>query len=134
MDTLKIFQEYAGLKDRQKLILWQMEHEVSRNILQILKYITVHKFIRNMEEQYGFLRLRRTSHGSLRYKELQDLVSEYRDYLDMSVKMNYDTKNSFVLYPKDLQKSHDKTAHLFKQKKDVLMKQNFTAIYHQLSG
>ncbi len=134
MDTLKIFQEYAGLKDRQKLLLWQMEHEVSRDILPILKYMTVHKFIRYMDRQYSFLRLRRTPHGSLRYKKMQDLISEYRDYLEICRKMNYDMKNSFVLYPTDLQKSHDKTAHRFKQKKDALMKQKFTAVYQQLLG
>lgn len=65
---------------------------------------------------------------------MQDLVTEYRDYLDMCRRMGYDMKNSFVLYPKDLQKSHDKTARRYERKKDTLIKRNFIAVYRQLSG
>ena len=134
IDMLKAFQEYAGLKDRQQLFLWLLEHKVKYNVLPILKHMTVRKFIGYMENQYAFLRLRKTPHGSLRYKEMQALVTEYRDYLDMCCRMGYDMKNSFVLYPKDLQKSHDKTAHRYGQKKDTLIKRNFIAVYRQLSG
>lgn len=133
-DTLKAFQEYAGLKDRKRLLLWQMEHEVEHNIPPILKHMTVHKFIRYIDSQYGFLRLRKSPYGTLRYKKMQDLVTEYRDYLDMCRRMGYDMKNSFVLYPKDLQKSHDKTARRYERKKDTLIKRNFIAVYRQLSG
>lgn len=55
----------------------------------------------------------------MRYKDMQDLVSEYRDYLDMCHKLGYDMENSFVLYPKDLQKSHDKAARRIKHRKDT---------------
>ena len=134
VNMLKAFQEYAGVKDRQRLFLWQLKHKVKLNIPPILKHMTVHKFIRYMEKQYSFLRLRKTPHGSLRYKEMQDLVTEYRDYLDMCRRMGYDMKNSFVLYPKDLQKSHDKTARRYEQKKDALIKHDFIAVYKQLSG
>lgn len=134
MDTLKTFQEYDRLKDRQQLLRWQMEHKVRRDILPILKDMSIHKFIRYLDRQYGFLRLRKTPQGTLRYKEMRNLVSEYRDYLDMCRKMDYDMKNSFVLYPKDLQKSHDKAARQYKHKKDVKMKQKFIAVYQKLSG
>ncbi len=134
VDMLKAFQEYAGVKDRQRLFLWQLKHKVKLNIPPILTHMTVHKFIRYMEKQYSFLCLRKTPHGSLRYKEMQDLVTEYRDYLDMCRRMGYDMKNSFVLYPKDLQKSHDKTARRMKHKKDAEIKRGFTAVYKQLAG
>ncbi len=134
LNMLKAFQEYAGVKDRQRLFLWQLKHKVKLNIPPILKHMTVHKFIRYMEKQYSFLRLRKTPHGSLRYKEMQDLVTEYRDYLDMCRRMGYDMKNSFVLYPKDLQKSHDKTARRMEHKKDAEIKRGFTAVYKQLAG
>ena len=135
ISTLKVFQEYTGLKDRQRLLVWQLEHDVNRDILPILKYMTVHKFLRYIEKQYGFLRLRRTPNGTLRYKKMQTLVTEYRDYLEMChKKLGYDMKNSFVLYPKDLQKSHDKAARRIKRKKDAKMKRDFTAVYRELSG
>lgn len=74
------------------------------------------------------------SYDTLRYEDMQVLVSEYKDYLDMCNKLVYDMKNSFVLYPKDLQKSHDKVARRMKHKKDAKIKRSFTAVYKQLAG
>lgn len=132
LSTLKTFQGYAGLKDRQKLLLWQIEHDISHDILPILRHMTAHKTMRYLDMQYGFLRLRRTQYGSLRYSSMQDLVSEYRDYLEICQKLNYDLKNS-LLYPKDLQKSHDKAAHRLKHKADVKTKRDFIAAYKDIS-
>lgn len=134
LSLLHTFQGYAGMKERKRLLLWQMENKVERDILPILNYITVHKFIRYVDSQHGFLCLRKTPDGMLRYKKLQDVVSEYRDYLEMCHKLDYDMKNSFVLYPKDLQKSHDKVARRMKHKKDAELKQKFVSVYRQLSG
>ncbi len=134
ISTLQIFQKYNGLKDRQRLLIWQLEHKVNRDVLPILEHMTVHKFIRYMDNQYGFLRLRKTPNGTMRYKDMQDLVSEYRDYLDMCHKLGYGMKNSFVLYPKDLQKSHDKAARRIKHRKDAKIKRDFIAVYQKLSG
>lgn len=88
--------------------------------------------MRYLDMQYGFLRLRRTQYGNLRYSSMQDLVSEYRDYLEICQKLNYDLKNS-LLYPKDLQKSHDKAAHRLKHKADVKTKREFIAAYKDIS-
>lgn len=132
LSTLKTFQGYAGLKDRQKLLLWQIEHDISHDILPILRHMTAHKAMRYLDMQYGFLCLRRTQYGSLRYSSMQDLVSEYRDYLEICQKLNYDLKNS-LLYPKDLQKSHDKAAHRLKHKADVKTKREFIAAYKDIS-
>lgn len=132
LSTLKTFQGYAGLKDRQKLLLWQIEHDISHDILPILRHMTAHKTMRYLDMQYGFLRLRRTQYGNLRYSSMQDLVSEYRDYLEICQKLNYDLKNS-LLYPKDLQKSHDKAAHRLKHKADVKTKREFIAAYKDIS-
>lgn len=134
MKTLEIFQEYAGLKGRQELLLWQLEHKVGRDILPALQYMTPHKFMRYLDGQYGFLNLRRTPDGRQRYKNMQDLVSEYRDYLGMCSGLEYDMKNSFVLYPKDLQKSHDRAAKRHKQKESAIIRRNFAAVYRQAAG
>lgn len=63
---------------------------------------------------------------------MQDLVSEYHDYLEICQKLDYDLKNS-LLYPKDLQKSHDKVAHRLKHKDDVKTKRDFIAAYKDIS-
>lgn len=136
MAMLSIFQEYCrrNLKDRQKLLLWQIGNKVERDILKILAHITPHKLMRYMDSQYAFLSLRKTKSGTLRYSSMQDLVSEYRDYLEMCVKQDYDMRNSFVLYPKDLQKSHDKVAHRIKMKADAKVRRDFKKAYHDIAG
>lgn len=134
MSTLRVFQGYCQLniRERQKLLLWQMENKVERDILKILGHMTPHKMMRYMESQYSFLSLRKTRYGTLRYSSMQALVSEYRDYLDMCVKQNYDMRNSFVLCPKDLQKSHDKVAHRIKLKADAKMRRDFITAYNSI--
>lgn len=134
ISVLKVFQQYAGLKDRQRLLVWQLEHDVERDILPVLEYMTIHKFIRYMDSQYASLRSKRTHQGGLRYKDMQDVISEYRDYLRLGQKLGYDMKNSFVLYPQDLQAAHDKTACQFEQKKAALLKREFIAVYKDISG
>ena len=123
--VLKTFQEYAGIKDRQRLLIWQMEHDVKHNVLPILKYITVHKLIRYVERQFLCLCQRKNKYGSIRYQKMQDMVTEYRDYLEMCDGLDYDMKNSFVLYPHDLERSHDRVQKRFKIKENALLLQNF---------
>ena len=133
LSVLETFQKYSYIKDRQNLLTWQLKHKVNRDILEILCYMTVHKFIRYMDKQYTFLQFRQTPQKTQRYRAMQDLVSEYRDYLEICSKLNYDLKNSFILYPKDLQKSHDKTAHRLKHKADAKVKREFIAVYREVA-
>lgn len=133
LSVLETFQKYAGIKDRQQLLIWGLEHKVNRDILEILRYMTVHKFTWYMDKQYAFLRLRKTPHKTQRYRAMQDLVSEYRDYLEMCSKLNYGMKKNSVLFPKDLQKSHDKVARRLKHKADADTKQEFIAAYRDIS-
>lgn len=134
MEELKIYQKYAGLKGRQELIVWQIQNEISRDVLPILKHMTPHKAMRYLDSQYEFLRFRKTKYGAQRYKTIQDLVSEYRDYLEICEKLDYDLKNSFVKYPKDIQKAHDKVAKRLKHKADVKERRDFAAVYKSIAG
>lgn len=136
MSMLKAFQKYCqmNIKERQRLMLWQIENKVERDIMNILGYITPHKLMRYMDSQYSFLSQRKNRYGAIRYPSLQELVSEYRDYLEMCVKQKYDMRNSFVLYPKDLQKSHDKVAHRIRMKADAKVRRDFKKAYHDIAG
>jgi len=127
MELLREFQEYCSmnLKGRQELLLWQIKHQVKFDILQILAYMTPHKMTRFLGEQYPLLCKKKTQYGGKRYSSMQDMVREYRDYLEMCVKENYDMGNSFVLYPKDLQTAHDKVARRIKQRADAKMRRDF---------
>jgi len=106
MSALKIFQEYCrrNLRDRQRLLEWQLKHQVEYHVEPILAYMTAHKLMRYLDSQYSFLQFRLTQYKVQRYRSMQDLVTEYRDYLDMCVKQHYDMTNTFVLYPRDLKR------------------------------
>lgn len=125
--TLKIFQKYSGIKDRQHLLVWQLANDVKHNILPILKYITVHKLIRYTEKQLLPMRSRKGQYGCIHYLKMQDIVTDYRDYLEMCDGLDYDLKNTFVLYPKNLRESHDRVQKRFKIKESTQLMQDFKA-------
>lgn len=131
METLSVFQGYAGLKDRQRLLRWQMENHVSRDITQILEHMTAHKFMKYVDRQYAVLG---ANGGKGRYGNMQSAVSEYRDYLDMCVRLGYDMTNSFVLYPKNLREAHDKVQGRVKARADAKMRRDFKAAMLAISG
>lgn len=134
MSVLKIYQDYTGMKGRQELIVWQIQNAVGYDVMPILQHMTPHKAMRYLNSQYEFLCLRKNKYGSQRYKNMQDLVSEYHDYLELCKKLNYDMKNSFVQYPADLQKAHDKAAHRLKHKADAKERRAFAAVYRNIAG
>ena len=132
--ALRIFQQYASIKDRQKLLMWQIENQVEFNVLPILQYMTVHKAVKYLDSQFAFLRFRKTKYGAQRYKDMQELVTEYRDYLEICRKLGYDMKSSFVKFPKDIQEAHDKVAKSIKHKANAIMKREFVAVYKSIAG
>lgn len=135
-DTLKIYQEYCweNLKDRQKLLFWQLAHGVKRDVLETLEYMTVHKMLRYLDAQYSILKDRRPPAHTPRYRSMQAVLSEYRDYLDMCAGQDYDMHSSFVLYPKDLQASHDRVAQHIEAKNDTEILRDFAAAYARIGN
>lgn len=124
---LKMFQEYSAknIKNRQMLFLWQRKYEINSDVGEILEHITAYKLIQYINKQYSFLRLRKTEYGGNRYNSMQSLVREYRDYLAMCKAENHDMSRKSVLYPKDLQKQHDKLVHRIKVKADAKTRRDF---------
>ena len=133
---LEVFQGYCrqNLKGRQELLLWQREGKAWRDVPWLLGYMTPHKMMRYLEGQHQSLCLRRTERGGMRYGSMQDVASEYRDYLRMCAEQGYDMKNSFVLYPKDLQESHDREARRIRLKEDAKTRRAFKAVCRKLKG
>lgn len=133
---LKVFQEYCerNLKGRQELLLWQREGKVWLVVPELLDYMTPHKMMRYLDGQYQSLCLRRTERGGMRYASMQDVAREYRDYLKMCVEQGYDMKNSFVLYPRNLQEAHDREARCVRLKADAKTRRAFKAVCRKLKG
>lgn len=131
---LLTFRECADAKDRQKFFLWRREHGVERDVAQCLEHMTPHKFMKYAEQQYPVLLKQKTQYGGQRYRDLQAVVTEYRDYLDMCTKLGYDLGNSFVLYPKNMQQAHDRAARRVKAKADAKLRQDFKAAIRAICG
>lgn len=131
--ALKTFQGYCNrnLKDRQRLLTWQLAQKIDRDITPALEFMTVHKFIRYVDRQY---RLLKGQTGNWRYNSMLTLLMEYEDYLEMCRKQKYDMANSFVLFPKDLQRAHDRVAQRIKIKADAQMRRDFKAVYKRIMG
>jgi hypothetical protein len=131
---LHMFQKYCAmnLKGRQELLRWQLQHDVKFDVMHLLEHMTAHKMMRYLNGQYPAMLEKKTQFGQQRYSSMQDIVREYRDYLDMCKKERYDLNNSFVLYPNDLQVSHDKVSRRIKQRENAKMRRDFKAAYRRV--
>lgn len=135
--ALQDFQKYCerNLKGRQELHLWQTRHNITQiesNILKLLPYMTAHKLMRYMERQFEFLQFRLTPSKINRYRDLKDLLADYCDYLRMCEKERYDLTNEFVLFPKDVQKAHDRVSRQIKLKADAKTRRDFKAVCRRI--
>lgn len=118
--VLEIFRGYGGTKDRQRLLLWQLERHVSYDIDRVLERVTAHKLMKYMDSQCP-------DGGGSRYTNMQHAVSDYRDYLDACAKLGYDMKSSFVLCPRDLRAAHDEAIGRVKAENDAKLYRDFEA-------
>lgn len=132
-ETLRTFQQYASAKDRQRLLLWQREHKISRDVAECLRYVSAHRFMRYVDRQWPVLRTRTAERGGQRYRDMQAVVSEYRDYLEMCHRLDYNLRNSFVQFPKDLETAHDRVQRRVKIKDSIQLREDFTAATEAIS-
>lgn len=132
---LKMIQQLLrqGIALNEELLCWCSEHEVTQamNLTVPLQYMTAHKFMKYIDEQYEkFGRHRGRSSGN--YWKMEDLLTDYRDYLCMSEALEYDLHNSFVLFPARIKEAHDKANDLtdMKQKEvyDSQIRKMFTEL------
>lgn len=99
---------HAKVTLNEELMRWCGDCDIRRaeNLLVPLKYITSYKLMKYAKEQYAKSRKKSPYQGG--YYGMEDLLTDYRDYLCMSEGLELDLKNSFVLFPDDLKKAHDK--------------------------
>lgn len=124
------FRKYCdrNLKDRQELHRWQMRNNIPAiegTILRLLPYMTAHKLMRYLDQQFAFLQFRLTPNKVKRYDTLNSMLVDYCDYIRMCENEHYDLTSDFVLFPKDIQKAHDRTLRQVKVKADAKMRRDF---------
>ena len=110
----------AGIPLDVELLRWCSEMEVKNpeNILTPLRHTTPHKLMRYADEQ--FAKYRRRSYGVSGFYSMENLLSDYRDYLCMCEGLEYDLTNSFVLFPGNLPEAHDKVNDLSDEENAVI--------------
>lgn len=77
-------------------------------LARALRYATPHKVMRYFEQQFS--KMEPNS-----YRGHNGVVSDYDDYLGFCEQLQYDMKNEFVLFPKNLNAAHDQARALVKQ-------------------
>ena len=124
-----------GLRVEEPLLRWYEAHGITEegDILRPLRYTTPLKLMRYIENQFEHLWKQKTEYGIPRYRELRNVLSEYRDYLGIGKALGYDLKNTFVLFPRDLRKAHDTAANLYRPKKDTYVEKAIGAAYPELT-
>ena len=100
---------HSNVEVNEELLCWCGDCGISRteNILVPLKHMTPYKLMKYVNEQYAKF-CKKNPYQRGRYYKMEDVLTEYRDYLCMSEGLELDLKNSFVLFPADLKKAHDK--------------------------
>lgn len=125
-----------GLQPDAALFLWVKEHKIHtvKDLLIPLRYTTPHRLIRYLEERFEKLKGKKGRYGGLRYQNIDDILTEYKDYLNACEKLKYDLTNSFILFPRNLAHAHDQANNLMDLKKVAQYDGQIADIYEQLSA
>lgn len=135
---LKEYQKYRekgiSSKTREEIYSWLNRYNLrnDHDVLALMSRMTLHKLFRYAEEQLTLLHSRKTDQGDTRYESMGSILNEYRDYLRMCEQQNYDMKNSFILYPRDLQQTHDRLSARIQAKLDAKQRRSFIAAYRSI--
>lgn len=107
----------ADHKPSTEQIKWFIASKISNAdaAKELLAHMSVHKLQRYVEQQFApedEAALKRVD-----YYKMNTLITDYHDYLCMCKEMQYDVKNSFILFPRELKAAHDSVAKTLKDKR-----------------
>lgn len=107
----------ADHKPSTEQIKWFIASKISNAdaAKELLAHMSVHKLQRYVEQQFApedEAALKRVD-----YYKMNTLITDYRDYLCMCKELQYDVKNSFILFPRELKAAHDSVAKTLKDKR-----------------
>lgn len=100
----------ADHKPSTEQIKWFIASKISNAdaAKELLAHMSVHKLQRYVEQQFApedEAALKRVD-----YHSMNAVITDYHDYLRMCKELQYDVKNSFVLFPHMLKDAHDSAA------------------------
>lgn len=107
----------ADHKPSTEQIKWFIASKISNAdaAKELLAHMSVHKLQRYVERQFApddEAALKRVD-----YYKMNTLITDYHDYLCMCKELQYDVKNSFILFPRELKAAHDSVAKTLKDKR-----------------
>lgn len=107
----------ADHKPSTEQIKWFIASKISNAdaAKELLAHMSVHKLQRYVEQQFApedEAALKRVD-----YYKMNTLITDYHDYLCMCKELQYDVKNSFILFPRELKVAHDSVAKTLKDKR-----------------
>lgn len=107
----------ADHKPSAEQIKWFIANRISNADAAkgLLAHMSVHKLQRYVERQFApddEAALKRVG-----YYKMNTLITDYHDYLCMCKELQYDVKNSFILFPRELKAAHDSVAKTLKDKR-----------------
>jgi len=137
-EVLKLSKD--GLK---RAIKFNANHNELR-LLQISEKEGVHipdELFENIAEDFGyyyedFIRLSKLSniHQQLKYlKNKKVNFGDYRDYINIATKLNWDVKDRFILFPRHFKASHDQAQELVKVKETFKEDKIIRGMYQELN-
>lgn len=126
---------HAKAELNEELLRWCGDLGISRteNILVPLKHMTPYKLMKYMEEQYTKF-CKKSPYQTGAYYRMEDVLTDYRDYLCMSEWLELDLKNSFVLFPADLRKAHDKVNDISDKEQALLYDRQIQKQFEEMNG
>lgn len=107
----------ADHKPSTEQIKWFIASKISNAdaAKELLAHMSVHKLQRYVKQQFATedeAALKRVD-----YYKMNTLITDYHDYLCMCKELQYDVKNSFILFPRELKAAHDSVAKTLKDKR-----------------
>ena len=107
----------ADHKPSTEQIKWFIASKISNAdaAKELLAHMSVHKLQRYVEQQ--FAPEDETALKRVDYYKMNTLITDYHDYLCMCKELQYDVKNNFILFPRELKAAHDSVAKTLKDKR-----------------
>lgn len=109
----------AGKKLDASMMKWCADNAVqdASVLTELLSYTSMHKLCRYADAQYeGYRKAAKVWYCEVE-RSMANLLTDYCDYLRMCKELQYDVKNSFVLFPHMLKDAHDSAAKTLKDKR-----------------
>jgi hypothetical protein len=133
---LKLFKELReqNISFDADLLRWYkgLELVYTDGIPYVLQFTTAMKLMRYIKCQHEKLKDIIVNYSYRRYENPGRVFSEYEDYLKIAEKLDYNLKSNFVLFPRDLQKAHDRASKLYQARKTKIQETAIQTAYANL--